>query len=101
MFGLSVPWDMRKKCIFGVFFEMFILTLFTGIFLFFPLIYVFKLLVIVSDVIFGLKGPFTIKLFLLKIQFLRLKGSIFHFSKTLSDITLVIIEISMGCDLSI
>ena len=37
IFGLSDPWDMRKKHIF-LFFEIFIFTLFIGIFRFFPYI---------------------------------------------------------------
>ena len=37
IFGLNNPWDMRKKRIF-LFFEIFIFTLFIGIFRFFPYI---------------------------------------------------------------
>ena len=37
IFGLNDPWDMRKKRIF-LFFEIFIFTLFIGIFRFFPYI---------------------------------------------------------------
>ena len=67
IFGLNDPWDMRKKYIF-LFFEIYIFTLFIGIFRFFPYITLVNFCVRVTghsfsprDVTFGLIGHFTIR----------------------------------------
>ena len=67
IFGLSDPWDMRKKRIF-LFFEIFIFTLFIGIFRFFPYITLVNFWFQASGhsfspriVIFGLSEPCTIE----------------------------------------
>ena len=67
IFGLSDPWDMRKKRIF-LFFEIFIFTLFIGIFRFFPYITIVNFWFQASGhsfspriVIFGLSEPCTIE----------------------------------------
>ena len=66
IFGLSDPWDMRKKRIF-LFFEIFIFTLFIGIFRFFPYITLVNFWFQATghsfsprNVIFGLREPCTI-----------------------------------------
>ena len=66
IFGLSDPWDMRKKRIF-LFFEIFIFTLFIGIFRFFPyitlVIFCFQATghsFSCRNMIFGLREPCTI-----------------------------------------
>ena len=67
IFGLSDPWDMRKKRFF-LFFEIFIFTLFIGIFRFFPYITLVNFWFQASGhsfspriVIFGLSEPCTIE----------------------------------------
>ena len=67
IFGLSDPWDMRKKRIF-LFFEIFIFTLFIGIFRFFPyitlVIFCFQATghsFSCRNMIFGLREPCTIR----------------------------------------
>ena len=67
IFGSSDPWDMRKKRIF-LFFEIFIFTLFIGIFRFFPYItLVFFCFQATGhsfscrNMIFGLREPCTIR----------------------------------------
>ena len=66
IFGSSDPWDMRKKRIF-LFFEIFIFTLFIGIFRFFPyitlVIFCFQATghsFSCRNMIFGLREPCTI-----------------------------------------
>ena len=66
-FGLNDPWDMRKKRIF-LFFEIFIFSLFIGIFRFFPYITLVNFWFQASGhslstriVIFGLSKPCTIE----------------------------------------
>ena len=92
IFGLSDPWDMRKKSIF-LFFEIFIFTLFIGIFRFFPYITLVNFLFQATghsfsprNVIFGLREPCTIRNWRrfisfenYKLQLLRLRGSFFWF----------------------
>ena len=114
IFGLTDPWDMWKKRN-VLFFEIFIFTLFVGIFSILSYyntstFFCFKLLVTARNVIFGLREPWTITnlrlfiffIFLLKIPFLRLNGSFFRyfFMLQFSYITLVILEISIACYLS-
>ena len=90
IFGLSYPWDMRKKRIF-LFFKIFIFTLFIGIFRFFPYITLVNFRVQATghsfsprNVIFGLRQPWTITNlrlldFFWKFHFLRLNVSFFQF----------------------
>ena len=111
IFGLSDPWNIRKKRIF-LFFEIFIFTLFIGIFRFFPYIPLVNFLFQATghsfsprNVIFGLREPCSIEnwrllTFFWKFNFSRLNGSFFRFFWQFFNITLVILEISMACDLS-
>ena len=79
IFGLSDPWEMRKKRIF-LFFETFIFTLFLTFFPYITLVIIFFQATSHSfsprNVIFGLREPCTIRnwrllYFFLKILFLR------------------------------
>ena len=85
----------------GTFFLFLIFTLFNGIFLFFPYITIFGHRFSPRNVIFVLREPCTIGNVILLI-FLRLKGSFSRFFAIFFNITLVtlvILEISMACNL--
>ena len=108
IFGLNDPWDMRKKSNF-LFFEIFIFTLFIGIFRFLPYITLVNFWFQASGhsfspriVMFGLSEPYTIENWrhFLKIQFFTVKWVIFSIFWEFFNITLVILEIYMACDLS-
>ena len=110
IFGMSDPWDMRKKHIF-LFFEIFISMIFIGIFrcfLYITLVFFcFQLSVTFFHLgmsYLGLENlvPLEIEDFWLfwKFIFLRLKGSFFSFFGQFFKITLMILEISMACHLS-
>ena len=109
IFGLGDPSEMRTK-LFLFLFGIFIFTLFISIFCFFPYITIVNLCFQATghsfscrNMIFGLREPCTIgnwRLLTFFENFFTVKGVIFPIFWQFFNITLVILEISMACDLS-